>query len=77
MAGSKEFLTVHAAAEYLGCHPSTLYRLLKRKTFPAFRIGSDWRIKARDLDEWIERQVAANSDETGARAQRGAKAKVA
>jgi excisionase family DNA binding protein len=57
----ERILTVTAAAEYLSVHPSTIYRHLKRKSFPAFRVGADWRLRASDLDAWIEKQVAANS----------------
>jgi excisionase family DNA binding protein len=48
-------LTVKEVADYLQVHQSTIYRLLKRNMLPAFRIGSDWRFRKADLDEWLQR----------------------
>ena len=47
-----EVLTVADVAEYLRVHPSTIYKLLKARTLPAFRIGTDWRFKREHIDEW-------------------------
>jgi len=38
-------MTVRECAAYLQVHPSTIYRLCKRGTIPAFRIGADWRFR--------------------------------
>ena len=46
-------LTVPMLAEYLLCHPSTIYRLLKNKQIPGFRIGSDWRFRRSVIDQWL------------------------
>jgi excisionase family DNA binding protein len=37
-----EIMTVSGLARHLHCHPGPIYRLLKTKQIPAFRIGSDW-----------------------------------
>jgi len=37
---------------YLKVHPSTIYRLLKRKQIPAFHVGSDWRFNIEMIDRW-------------------------
>ena len=39
-------------AEYLKVHRSTIYRLLKRKELPAFKVGSDWRFNRESIDRW-------------------------
>jgi excisionase family DNA binding protein len=39
-------------ADYLRVHPSTIYRLLKRKELPAFKVGSDWRFNRAAIDQW-------------------------
>lgn len=49
--------TVKECADYLQVHMSTIYRLVKAHSIPAFRIGSDWRFRKADLDEWL-RQVS-------------------
>ena len=36
-------LTLEEVADFLHVHPSIVYRLLKNRRIPAFRMGSDWR----------------------------------
>jgi len=45
-------LTLENVAEYLRVHPSTIYRMLKRKQLPAFKIGRDWRFSLESIDRW-------------------------
>ena len=47
-----DIMTVSEVTEYLRIHRTTLYRLLKRKEIPAFRIGSDWRFSRVQIDRW-------------------------
>jgi excisionase family DNA binding protein len=47
-------MTLPEVAAWLKIHPATLRRMLKRRAIPAFRIGSDWRFIARDLELWLE-----------------------
>ena len=47
-------MTVKECADFLQVHASTIYRLLKRKELPAFRLGSDWRFSKKQLVEWLE-----------------------
>jgi excisionase family DNA binding protein len=53
-----EIMTVSGLANYLRCHPSTVYRLLKEKKIPAFKVGSDWRFQRSQIDRWIEKKAA-------------------
>lgn len=46
-------MTVKETSSYLRVHPSTLYRMLKRRELPAFKIGSDWRFDREVIDKWI------------------------
>jgi len=48
----KNVLTVRELAAYLSVHPSTVYRMLKDGTIPAFRLGSDWRFNLESIDKW-------------------------
>ncbi len=50
----KEIMTVADVARYLRCHPSSIYRLLKQRQIPAFRLGTDWRFRRSDIDRWID-----------------------
>jgi len=45
-------LTLEEVASYLRVHPSTIYRLLKKKELPAFKVGSDWRFNLESIDRW-------------------------
>lgn len=45
-------MNVKEVAAYLRCHESTIYRLIKGKKIPAFRIGSDWRFNVESIDDW-------------------------
>lgn len=49
-----EIMTVTMLADYLRCHPSTIYRLLRQKRIPGFKIGSDWRFKKSVIDQWLK-----------------------
>jgi len=49
-------MTVEQVASYLHCSPTTIYRLLKKKAIPAFRLGSDWRFNRESIDQWRQRQ---------------------
>ena len=52
MKGDDKVLTVTEVAEYLHVHPSTIYRLLRKREIPAFRVGSDWRFNRESIDDW-------------------------
>jgi excisionase family DNA binding protein len=45
-------LTVQDVAEYLRIHQSTVYRLLKRRQLPEFKIGHEWRFNRESIDRW-------------------------
>jgi len=48
----KNVLAGRELAEHLSVHPSTIYRMLKDGTIPAFRLGSDWRFNLESIDKW-------------------------
>ena len=50
---SERILTVREVGVYLRVHQSTIYRLLKKRELPAFKIGSDWRFDREVIDKWI------------------------
>jgi excisionase family DNA binding protein len=43
-------------ATKLRCHPATIYRLVKQRKLPAFRVGYDWRFSSQTIESWIEAQ---------------------
>ena len=47
-----KIITVREVSDYLRVHPSTIYRLLRERQLPAFRVGSDWRFNVEAIDRW-------------------------
>jgi excisionase family DNA binding protein len=68
MRPESKVITIGELAEYLRVHRSTLYRLLKKKQLPGFKIGSDWRFNVEAIDQWRMQQGATlealSEDET-------------
>ncbi len=51
-APQDNIMTVRELAEFLHCHPSTIYHLLRQGKLPAFKVGSDWRFSREAIDRW-------------------------
>jgi excisionase family DNA binding protein len=49
-------MTVREVCAYLSVRRATMYRLMKEKQIPAFRLGSDWRFNIEQIDRWRLRQ---------------------
>ena len=49
-------LTLSEVSNYLNVSPVTIYRLLRRKQIPAFRLAGNWRFNVEDLALWMEGQ---------------------
>lgn len=54
LANQKEYLSVSDMAGEFGIHEMTFYRMIRDKKIPAFKIGSQWRVRRSDLDKWLE-----------------------
>jgi excisionase family DNA binding protein len=39
-------------ANYLRVHRATIYRLLKNRELPDFKVGGDWRSNIEMIDDW-------------------------
>jgi len=50
---NNEILTTRMVADYLHCHLSTVYRLVKMGRIPHFKLGGDLRFEKAAIDEWI------------------------
>jgi excisionase family DNA binding protein len=58
-------LTVSELSEYLNVHRSTIYRLLRERKLPGFRLGSDWRFSVDAIQRWQRDQsVVRTRDDT-------------
>lgn len=60
----EKVMTIKEAAEYLRCHDSTVYRMLKNGTLRGFKLGSDWRFTQESLDEQIKEWQSQGKVET-------------
>lgn len=62
---TKRMLTVKEVSDYLNVGRATIYRMIKRKQFPAFRltggVAGDWRINIEDLERWLRKKSLPNN----------------
>jgi excisionase family DNA binding protein len=56
-----DILTVKEVAQYLKVNERTIYRLAKKGEIPAFRVGSSWRFKINEIENWMSEQSQENS----------------
>jgi excisionase family DNA binding protein len=54
-------MTLEEVAQYLHVHPSTVYRLLKNRSIPAFKLGSDWRFNQESIERWLSKLEQGDS----------------
>ena len=52
-----KYITVDELSDYLRVHKTTIYRMLKQRKLPAFRIGSDWRFSLETIKQWQFDQI--------------------
>jgi excisionase family DNA binding protein len=57
-----ELLTVREIADAMRVSTMTVYRLIRAGSLPAIRVGKHFRIRARDLDEYLEAQTFGGGD---------------
>lgn len=51
-------MTLEEVAVFLRVHQSTIYRLLRKHSIPAFKMGSDWRFNQESIEQWIVKREA-------------------
>jgi excisionase family DNA binding protein len=57
-AAPGRIMTAAEVAQYLRCHRSTLYKLIRDDRLPVFKIGSDYRFYRDEIDKWMtDRQI--------------------
>jgi excisionase family DNA binding protein len=52
-----ELLTVREVADAIRVSTMTVYRLIRSEALPAIRVGKHFRIRARDLESYLETQT--------------------
>jgi excisionase family DNA binding protein len=53
-------ITVRELADHLRVHPIAVYRLLRNRQIPAFRVRSDWRFDINVINRWSSEQTAVS-----------------
>lgn len=51
-------MTLEEVAAFLRVHQSTVYRLLRTRSIPAFKMGSDWRFNQASIEQWVIQREA-------------------
>lgn len=51
-----DIITIKELADYLKIAEKTAYRFALEKKIPAFKVGSAWRFRTKEIDEWITKQ---------------------
>ena len=46
-------LTLKETADWLRCHNSSLYRMVKARSIPFFRVGTDLRFDPQRVQQWM------------------------
>jgi excisionase family DNA binding protein len=55
-----EILTVKEICDLLQVHQTTLYKLVREGSIPAFRIGTEWRFRRDLIERWMaEESISA------------------
>ena len=60
---SHSLLTLEQVAEYLNVNKFTVYRLVVKKTLPAFRVGKQWRFKQELVEAWLAKNAKNPEDQ--------------
>lgn len=54
-----ELMTAEETCRYLKITSRTLYRYLRSRQIPAFKLGKEWRFVRSDLEQWIRDRTKA------------------
>ncbi|MEK7447898.1 MAG: transcriptional repressor LexA, partial [Planctomycetota bacterium] len=57
-------MTLPEVAEYFKVDKKTIYRMVKNKEIPAFKVRSEWRFKKPVIDDWIAQSNIVQSQTT-------------
>ena len=68
MAGDgDQILTIQELSDYLKVPVSTLYKLVREKSIPSFKVGKHWRFHKDAIDAWIAQADQTERAEGGPR----------
>ncbi len=56
-----DIITIKELADYLKIAEKTAYRFALEKKIPGFKVGTAWRFRKKEIDEWIAKQTKENN----------------
>jgi len=59
----ERWLSLDEIANYLGIKRDTVYKWIDRRKMPAHKVGSLWKFKRDEVDEWVRSGEAGNGRE--------------
>ena len=59
----ERWLSLEEIATYLGIKRDTVYKWINRKKMPAHKVGSLWKFKRNEIDEWVRSGDARETPE--------------
>ena len=62
-----EILTLQNVAEYLKISERTVYGYAQRGVLPGIKVGTAWRFRKVDIDDWLEQQRRMTEKSTSKR----------
>lgn len=68
---SEPWVTAHDVAKHLGVVKDTIYRWREHKGLPAHKIGRLWKFQVSEVDEWVRRAGASDTDSSDSTRGRG------
>ncbi|MDL2231958.1 helix-turn-helix domain-containing protein [Ruminococcaceae bacterium OttesenSCG-928-L11] len=51
---TENWVSIDEVADHLKVHKDTIRNWIKKKSFPAHKIGKQWRFRLSEIDEWVE-----------------------
>jgi len=57
-----DIMTVHEVANYLRLSEATVYQMARTGRIPVYHMGRVWRFKKVDIDTWLTKPQAKNSE---------------
>jgi nitrogen PTS system EIIA component len=67
---ASEILTLQEVADYLKVSVRTVYGYAQRGILPGIKVGTAWRFRKDDIDEWLEKQRRITEESTAERMQK-------
>lgn len=57
---AENWVTIDEVAEHLKVHKDTIRIWIKKKNFPAHKIGKQWRFRLSEIDAWVKSGKSAD-----------------